>query len=233
MGYMGHMQQLVKCITYLIELGIKLIATEKYHGTSTSITQKFGEKPKFYSGGEVLDVFEAIFDKTLIQEKLDIIMKENSWVSSRVHGEAHGGCHLFPRQMIGTYGDKTLFKVFDIKVNVDTPKQQFLDFFVTKNIVEFLGLELVHFEECPHDIKMENKNKIIEWLEEQTNLPSTSPHNINSNKNNPREGIVVRPVTESVIGKKRERAICKNVNESFKEKKSFDNVKKNDKMSSV
>jgi RNA ligase len=224
MGYMGHMQQLIKCITYLIELGIKLIATEKYHGTSTSITQKLGKEPTFYSGGEVAEVFEEIFDKKLIQERLDVVMKKNSWASIRVYGEAHGGCHLFPRQMADTYGNKTLFRAFDIKVNLETPKQQFLDFFATKEIVEFLGLNLVHYEECPYDITMENTNKIIEWLEEQTNLYSTSPHNMNKDENNRnlREGIVVRPITESVIGKKRERAICKNVNENFKEKRTFE-----------
>jgi len=220
------MSQLVKCIIHLIQLGIKIVATEKYHGTSTNVTQKQGEKPKFYSGGEMVDAFKALFDENSIQEKLDSIMQKNSWKSIKVHGEAYGGPRLFPRQMANTYGkDKPKFIVFDIKVDVDMPTEKFLDFYETKDIVEFCELEFVHYDECPYEITMENKDKIIEWLEEQTNLPSTCVHNT---QNNPREGIVVRPIIESKIGKRNERAICKNINENFKETKSFDPLKKRD-----
>ena len=226
MGYMNHMQHLVKCVIHLIQLGIKLVATEKYHGTSTNILQKQGTQLKFYSGGEKLDVFEGLFDKDSIQEKFDSLMQKNSWKSIKLHGETYGGPRLFPKQMANTYGrDKPKFIVFDIKIDSDTPTSRFLDFYETKEIAESLGLEFVHYVECPHEITMNNKDKIIEWFEEQTKLPSTCINNI---QGNPREGIVIRPIIESIIGKKQERAICKNINENFKETKSFDQLKKRD-----
>lgn len=224
MGYMGHMQQLVKCIVHMIQLGIQIVATEKYHGTSTHIYQNHTETPKFHSGGEMTDPFKALFNEEFLREQLDLLMAKNSWKSITVYGEAYGGPRLFPKQMANTYGtDKTKFIVFDIKVTTDLSKPHFLDFYEAEKIAKTLGLDFVHYQVCPHEITMDNKDVIIEWLEEQTNQPSTCSNNT---AKNPREGIVVRPITESLIGKKQERAICKNLNADFKETKSPNQIKK-------
>ena len=222
MGYMNHMEHLGKCLIYLLELGIKLVATEKYHGTSTSIKQEHNGPLLYHSGGEVKSIFEGLFDKDYLTNTLNSLMEKNSWKNITVYGETYGGPHLFPKQMSETYcKDHPSFIVFDIKVidNKDEKgdKGHFLNFDETRLIANELKLDFVHYTECPWDVNIENKDKIIVWLEEQTTLPSSCKYNIN---NNPREGIVVRPVIESRIGPKVKRAICKNINEDFKEIKS-------------
>lgn len=228
MGYMGHMMHWVKYAIHLIHLGIELIATEKYHGTSANITQVHNKDPTFYSGGEIQKHFEDIFDKELIQRELDLLMVKNEWVSITVHGEAYGGPRIFPKQMGNTYGiDKPNFIVFDVRIIDKQSKKRFLNFSDTEKIAELLKLDLVHYCKCPYEIIADNTDKILDWVEQQTNLPSTCPFNT---AKNPREGVVIRPVVESTIGKKQDRAICKSLNENFKETKTVsinkDNVKK-------
>jgi hypothetical protein len=218
MGYMNHMLHWIKCIVNLIHLGIDLIATEKYHGTSTNITQKYNTSLKYYSGGEKLEAFKELFDEDIIQSLLDSIMEKNSWKSITIYGETYGGPRLFPKQMGNTYGiNKPKFIVFDVQVTTDISKQYFLNFHETEEIANLLKLDLVHFCKCPYEIKIDNIDHIIAWFDEQTNLPSTCPYNTSGKQ---REGIVIRPVIESTIGKKRDRAICKNLNVPFKETKT-------------
>lgn len=237
MGYMNHMLQWVRIAIHLINLGIELIATEKYHGTSTNISQTYKSSLKYYSGGEILKEFKNLFDEEFIQKELDLLMEKNSWTSITVYGENYGGPRMFRKQMGNTYGiDTPKFIVFDVKVttaksnetnetneinktNTSTvPKSYFLNFYETKAIAETLKLDLVHYVVCPHEITVENTDKIIDWVQEQTDLPSTCPNNTLGKY---REGVVVRPIIESVVGKKQDRAICKNLNELFKETKVY------------
>ena len=139
-----------------------------------------------------------------------------------IYGETYGGPRLFRKQMGDTYGlDKPKFIVFDVAVDIigdRSNKRHFLNFSETEKIAEILKLDLVHYSKCPHEITPENTDKIIDWVEQQTNLPSTCSYNTIQN---PREGVVIRPVIESVIGPRKDRAICKSLNENFKEVKTI------------
>ena len=198
MGYL-KIPNLYKCKEILTFP--ELCVTEKIHGTSTYLYLK-DKTVKYHCGGETEKTFGAIFDKDMILQELTAILTENSWINIRVHGEAYGGKQ---QKMAKTYGNVLKFIVFDIRINIDTPTDRFLDVLDAERIAHRLGLEFVPYVVGP---------ATAEFLDEQANLDSVQSVKNGMGSGNAREGIVVGPMVESKL-LNGDRAICKHKNRLF------------------
>lgn len=202
MGYM-HIISLCKWPEFF-QAFQQVYAMEKIHGTSAWITLTDTNEIFFHSGGESAANFTALFDQEKLKRDLITIKTENNWTQVKVHGEAYGA----KQQGMGkTYGPNLKFVVFD--VNIDN---KFLDVKAAEDIAQRLGLEFVHYEIGPNT---------PEWIEAQANLDSVQSVR-NGMGPHPREGVVVRPIVESVTMFMREntRAIAKHKNATFWEIKT-------------
>jgi len=203
MGYM-KIVQLYKCKEMFKYK--EIIASEKIHGTSTNFHFKDNEL-KFHCGGETAQTFEALFDKDFLLNELTLILKENKWTHITVYGEAYGGKQ---QGMFETYGPKLKFIVFDIKVTLETAISYFLDFFEAEKLAERLKLDFV-----PYIIG----HCTTEFLQEQCYKDSVQAMRNGITDPKMREGIVIRPLKEDVFNDGT-RAICKYINDPFRETKS-------------
>lgn len=179
---------------------------EKIHGTSTHIYLK-DNIVHYKSGGEQGKNFEALFDKEYLFEELNLIIKENSWVNIKVHGECYGGKQ---QNMAATYGPDLKFIVFDIKVNCGTSSERFLNANDTVVLAERLKLEFVLYR---------IGKPTPEWLDEEANSHSLQAIRNGMGGGHPREGIVVKPLIESTF-KNGHRAISKHKSNAFWEIKT-------------
>lgn len=198
MGYL-KIFNLYKCKD--ISIFPEVCAMEKIHGTSVYLFLK-NNKVNYHSGGETTLAFEAIFNKDFILSELLTIAKENSWSNIRLHGEAYGGKQ---QKMAETYGPVLKFIGFDIMIDVGLPTQRWLDLLVAEQLVYRLGLEFVPYNIGP---------STAEWLDAQANLDSVQAVKNGMGSGKPREGIVIRPMIESVFPNGF-RAICKHKNRLF------------------
>lgn len=216
MGY-EHIEHLYKHSEFFKNFQ-KAYALEKIHGTSTWIDfvnkHRINELKKgsideakqsindftlsFHSAGERQDTFSALFNHEFLRQILFQIVTENDWHRIRIHGEGYGGKQ---QKMSDTYGPILKFIVFDVKVN-DT---KFLDIAVSENIAKILNLEFVHYE---------IGNCSPEWFDEQTKTQSIQAIRNGMGTGKLREGIIVRPLLESLdsFGK---RIIYKHKNPEF------------------
>lgn len=208
MGYM-HIKQLYKCPEFF-KLFHEIYAMEKIHGTSAWILLK-NNNIIFNSGGEKHDRFKVLFDGNSLKNNLMQIIKENSWENIRIHGDKQ-------QKMATTYGPNLKFIVFDILVKQNN-QSKFLDIPDAQKIAERLGLEFVSYTKG---------SNTFEWIEEQTKIESVQAIRNGMGGGKLREGIVVRPLHESVFSDGT-RAICKHKNAEFNEtttnKKLGENVK--------
>ena len=201
MGYM-HIQPLYKCPKFH-QLFKEIFVMEKIHGTSTWIQFKSDMHTiQFHSGGEKGAHFEALFDRKKITEKFEEICSQKNWTTVRIHGEAYGGKQ---QKMSATYGPHLKFIVFEVCVDVT-----FLDVPDVEKIATDFGLEFVHYDRC------ENSPELIEHY---SNLESVQAVRNGMGHGKPREGVVIRPIKESIMpdGK---RAIFKHKNAEFWEIKT-------------
>ncbi len=196
MGYM-HIENLYK-YTKFLKLFDEIYALEKIHGTSARIVFKDG-KLHFHPGGSDYKDFLGCFDID------DIISKFNSSYSSQeitIYGEAYGGKIM---GMSHTYGDKIRFIAFDVKIN-----DVFQNVDDAHNICQQLNLEFVHY------VKGSNT---ISFLNEQRDAPSIQAKRNGIKEDKIREGVVIRPLNESVIDG--QRAIFKHKRVEFCETKTY------------
>ncbi|AGF85627.1 ligase 2 [Moumouvirus goulette] len=207
MGYM-HIESLYKCPDFF-QLFPEVYCMEKIHGTSTWIRYEKGQVLKFHSGGESGEAFKSIFNEKLIKNKLDEISFNNNWNIIKIHGEAYGGRQ---QGMSKTYGDKLKFIVFDIYVeNNDigiNPK--YLNIPEAEQMARNLSLEFVYYV---------RGSNTPEWIEEQSNQESIQAIRNGIGSGKPREGVVIRPIIESILPNG-QRAIMKHKNAEFWEIKS-------------
>ncbi|XWV24733.1 RNA ligase 2 [Tupanvirus deep ocean] len=211
MGYM-HIESLYKCPEFF-ELFKKVYAMEKIHGTSGWIclanplnpnrnTDKPGSYLKFHGGSVPSKDFEKLFDVPQLEESFESIIKDNGWTSMKIHGEVYGSKI---QGMTTTYGKDMRFIVFDVKINVDSNGDRFLDVPDAKIIADKLLMDFVYFEDGPCDPK---------WIEEQANSDSVQAVRNSMGPGIPREGVVVRPLHEACLSNGR-RAIAKHKNAEF------------------
>lgn len=173
MGYM-HIDNLYK--SQQILMFRECWALEKLHGTSAHVSWKDG-KLHFFAGGCKHDTFVAIFDQALIEENF----KTLGYEEVTVFGEAYGG------SMQGNswrYGDKLRFCAFEVRVG-DT----WLNVPNASDVASKLGFEFVHYVKCGTDLAA---------IDAERDAPSEQARRNGIEGDQPREGVVLRPLQEMV-----------------------------------
>jgi hypothetical protein len=173
-----------------IEKGVEIAAENKQSIEDFKLT--------FHSGGEKTETFAALFDQEFLKQELFKIVLQNNWHWIRVHGEGYGGKQ---QKMFDTYGPVLKFIVFDIKIN----GEHFLDIAQSEKIAQVLNLEFVHYEIGPCT---------PEWFDQQTKIHSIQAIRNGIGEGKLREGIIVRPIKET-IGFVGRRVIYKHKNPEF------------------
>ncbi len=171
MGYL-HIENMYRSQTIL--LFKECYALEKIHGTSAHISWKEG-KLHFFAGGEKHDNFIKLFDEVaLVQGMTDIGHPEIV-----VFGEAYGGSQ---QGQSWRYGKQLRFVAFDVKVG-----DYWLDVPNAEQMARRLGLDFVHWVRVPAE---------IEALNAQRDAPSEQARRNGVEGDQPREGVVLRPIME-------------------------------------
>jgi len=201
MGYL-HIDNLTRNQDVL--LFKEVYALTKIHGTSAHVafTCPLGEpesgKLRFFSGGENQANFMTCFD----QNDLLVKFQEIGHEKVVVYGEAYGGRQ---QGMSATYGKKTCFIVFDVKVG-DT----WLNVPNAENMAIKLGLEFVPYDKVP---------ATVEALNAERDRPCRVAIRRGMGNEKMAEGIVIRPLIE-VVNSRGSRIIAKHKRPEFSERKS-------------
>lgn len=172
MGYL-HIDNLYKDQTVLIFR--ECYALEKLHGTSAHLAYRDG-RVTFSPGGETHARFAALFDEGALLEAFRSMGHERV----TVYGEAYGGSQ---QKQAWRYGPKLRFAAFDVLVGdvwLAVPSAHQL-------VVETLKLEFVHFVKVPTDLPA---------LDAERDAPSEQARRNGVEGDQPREGVVLRPLVE-------------------------------------
>lgn len=149
-------------------------ALEKIHGTSAHIAWIDGTV-RLSSGGEPPARFAALFDV----EKLAAAFREIGHPKVTVYGEAYGGKQ---QAQAWRYGPQLRFVAFDVKVD-----DRWLRVPDAEQLVTRLGLEFVAYVVVPADVAA---------LDAQRDAPSDQARRNGVAGDQPREGVVLRPLAE-------------------------------------
>lgn len=171
MGY-AHIENLYKNQDILMFR--ECYALEKIHGTSAHVSLKDGQL-HFFAGGASHDTFVKLFDA----EKLKAAMELLGHPEVVVFGEAYGG------KMNGQswrYGKDLKFVAFDVKIG-----EFWLDVPNAHQVSEKLGLEFVHYKRVNADVPS---------LDLERDAPSEQARRVGIIGDQPREGVVIRPIRE-------------------------------------
>lgn len=192
MGYM-HIGNLYK--DQRILMFKECYAMEKVHGTSAHVSWRDGQL-HFFSGGEKLDPFVALFDRAALKAGFEAL----GCPEVTVYGEAYGGrC----QGMKETYGDKLAFIAFDVKIG-----ETFVDVPNMAQVAERLGFEVVPWEKVPTDVPT---------LDAIRDRPSEVAARRGCGTDKLREGIVLRPLVEATTSNGA-RIIAKHKGAAFEER---------------
>ena len=198
MGYL-HIENLYKQQT--IFLFKRCYALEKIHGTSAHIGWK-DTKVRYSAGGEKHVNFVKLFD----EEALTKAFTEMGHTEVVVFGEAYGGKQ---QGQSWRYGKVLKFVVFDVKVG-----DIWLSVTNAHQVATRLGLEFVHFVEI---------DAIVEQLDLWRDAPSEQARRNGVEGDQPREGIVCRPIQE-FTNNNGSRVIVKHKRDEERETKTIRNV---------
>lgn len=171
MGYM-HIQNLYREQTVLMFR--EVYALEKIHGTSAHVSWNEGNL-HFFSGGEKHDNFVKLFDAEALRAKF----KELGHEKVIIFGEAYGGKQ---QGMAHRYGKNLKFVAFDVKIG-----DHWLDVPNAAGVVEKMGLEFVHYVKVSTDLAS---------LDAERDAPSEQARRNGVEGDQPREGVVLRPLRE-------------------------------------
>ena len=174
MGYL-HIDNLYKNQTILKFR--ECYAMEKIHGTSAHIAWK-DEKVEFFSGGENLDRFKALFNEEEL--RAHFIGLGQSEVT--IFGEAYGGKQ---QGQSWRYGTNLKFVAFDVNIGNNWLVVPHAD-----SIVTGFGLEFVHYEKVSTDIEVLNAQRDASSMQAKRN---------DIEGDQPREGVVLRPLIEVTL----------------------------------
>lgn len=154
-------------------------AAEKLDGTHTTVAWRDGHV-WLSSGGVSAVNFKAIFDEPAIVAAFTAI--GHDYVT--IHGEGYGGnC----QKLAHRYGPKLRFVAFDVMLHGE--KDRWLDMPDAAVIVEKLGLEFVHYKRVSTDLAS---------LDAERDAPSVQARRNGVEGDQPREGVVLRPIVEMV-----------------------------------
>ena len=171
MGYM-HIENLYK--SQAILMFRECYALEKIHGTSANLKWKDGSLT-FSSGGEKRERFVALFDASKLSEAFVSIGHPDV----TVYGEAYGGKQ---QGQSWRYGKELRFVVFEAQVG-----DAWLSVPNAADVAGKLGLEFVSFRRIPADLAS---------IDAERDAPSEQAKRNGVEGDQPREGVVLRPLEE-------------------------------------
>lgn len=171
MGYM-HIDNLYK--DQRILLFRECYALEKIHGTSAHVAWR-ESRVHFFSGGEKHERFKALFD----EEKLAAAFTSMGHEEVYVYGEAYGGSQQGQKWR---YGESLKFIAFEVSVS-----KAWLAVPQAHALTETLGLEFVFYKKVPTDLAS---------LDAERDAPSEQARRNGITEDQPREGVVLRPLIE-------------------------------------
>ena len=196
MSYL-HIDNLYKDQT--IFLFKECYALEKIHGTSAHVTWKNGTL-YFSSGGSKHERFKGLFDEGSLKAGFE----KMGHPEVTVYGEAYGGSQ---QGQSWRYGKEFRFVAFDVRIGeywlavpqaVDVASKQ-------------LGLEFVHYVKVPVE---------IDALHRERDAPSEQARRNGVEGDQPREGVVLRPLVE-LRGNDGYRILCKHKRDEERETASL------------
>jgi len=202
MSYL-HIENLYKNQT--IFLFKECFALEKIHGTSAHLSWKDGRDGitgaqtggvlHFSSGGSKHETFKKIFDEAALRAGFQAM----GHPSVTVYGEAYGGSQQGQKRR---YGDKLRFVAFEVRIG-----EHWLAVPQAEDVVKKLGLEFVHYAIVP---------TTIDALNAERDAPSEQARRNGVEGDQPREGVVLRPLIE-LRGNDGERIISKHKRDEERE----------------
>ncbi len=198
MGYL-HIQNLYRPEAQDILFFKELYAMEKLHGTSAHVAFKTGQPLTFFSGGESLVNFKALFD----EEKLTAAFAALGSEEVTVHGEAYGGKQ---QRQSWRYGTKLKFCAFDVKIG-----EHWLSVPQAEDVCKQLGIEFVHYTKIPATLEAIDAER--DAVSEQAKRNGVEEKEGVFLR---REGVVLRPLFE-VIRNNGERVIAKHKRDEERE----------------
>lgn len=181
MSYM-HIPNTYRAEGQYIFLFKECYALEKIHGTSAHLSWHDG-KLNLSAGGESAVNFANLFNKEQLNERF----RSLGYEKVVVYGEAYGG----KQQAQGwRYGKQLKFVAFDVTVNgewLDVPKAHDI-------VTKILELEFVHYARVSTDLAC---------LDAERDAPSEQAKRNGVEGDKPREGVVLRPLKEFMLGGQR------------------------------
>jgi len=172
----AHLPNLYKDQTVL--LFRECYAMEKLDGTSAHVSWRHG-KVWFSPGGESAVRFQACFDESTLTAAFEKLGHE----TVIVYGEAYGGSC---QKQTWRYGPSLRFCAFEVQIG-----DLWLSVPEAHEFVKKLGLDFVHYVKCSTDLAV---------LDAQRDAPSEQARRNGVEGDQPREGIVIRPLVEMRIG---------------------------------
>ncbi len=172
-------------------------ALEKIHGTSAHVRWGDG-RVWLHSGGEKAERFVALFDPTALTERF----LEIGHPAVTVYGEAYGGKQ---QGQSYRYGPDLKFVAFEVQVG-----EAWLDVPNAHDVAHKLGIEFVHYERI---------STALADIDAQRDADSTQAIRNGVGPGKPREGVVLRPITE-MTDHRGNRVICKHKRDEERETQS-------------
>lgn len=152
-------------------------ALEKIHGTSAHVAWKDGHVT-YSSGGEKHERFRALFD----DEKLTAAFVALGHPDVTVYGEAYGGKQ---QGQSWRYGKELRFVAFEVRIG-----ETWLAVPNAADVSAKLGLEFVHYKRISTDLTA---------VDAERDAPSEQAKRNGVEGDQPREGVVLRPIEEMIV----------------------------------
>ena len=179
----------------------RCFALEKIHGTSSHLTWKDG-KIIYAAGGENHGNFIKLFD----EEVLTKAFTDLGYPEVTIYGEAYGGKQ---QGQSWRYGKVLKFCAFDVEIG-----ESWLNVPNAHQVAQRFGIEFVHYVEI---------DATVEQLDFWRDAPSEQAKRNGVEGDQPREGIVCRPLQE-FRDSAGARIMCKHKRAEERETKTIRNV---------
>ena len=177
MGYL-HVPNTYRAEGQYILLFRECFALEKIHGTSAHVSWREGQL-FLSSGGESAVNFAKLFDQPALAAKFAELGHEKV----TIFGEAYGGKQ---QAQSWRYGKQLKFVAFDVHLG-----DEWLDVPNAEQFCARLGIEFVHYKRVPTDLAS---------LDAERDAPSEQARRNGVEGDQPREGVVLRPLKEFELG---------------------------------
>lgn len=177
MGYL-HVPNTYRAEGQYILLFRECFALEKIHGTSAHVSWREGQL-FLSSGGESAVNFAKLFDQPALAAKFAELGHEKV----TIFGEAYGGKQ---QAQSWRYGKQLKFVAFDVHLG-----DEWLDVPNAEQFCAGLGIEFVHYKRVSTNLAS---------LDAERDAPSEQARRNGVEGDQPREGVVLRPLKEFELG---------------------------------